>query len=141
MRPLLLTLLLQPFIRISSVQVAARKATTIPVLSYPACTRNFTCAAPPKQDFQTIMSDLKKEEMAGVERLAEPAAKEAEIPGGSKAREEAVKAKEEEQEKGKEEVKLPKLSAADFKTYNSLAERMEYFVRLPLLPRLCTTGH
>ena len=29
----------------------------------------------------------------------------------------------------KEEEKLPKLSAADFRVYNSMAEHMEYFVR------------
>jgi hypothetical protein len=29
-----------------------------------------------------------------------------------------------------EEVKLPKLSMADFRTYNHMAEHMEYFVRL-----------
>jgi hypothetical protein len=30
----------------------------------------------------------------------------------------------------KEETTLPKLSAADFKVYNSMAEHMEYFVSL-----------
>lgn len=29
-----------------------------------------------------------------------------------------------------EEIKLPKLSMADFRTYNHMAEHMEYFVRL-----------
>lgn len=45
-----------------------------------------------------------------------------------------AQAKKEEEEKAKkkqeEEENLPKLSAADFRTYNRLAEHMDYFVSL-----------
>ena len=61
------------------------------------------------------MADLKQEQVDEVNRPAEPASKEAEILGCN-------------QEVEKEEVKLPKLSAAEFRTYNSMAEHMEYFV-------------
>jgi hypothetical protein len=73
------------------------------------------------------MADLSKEELGEVERLAEPAEKESEILGKNEVREEALK-EEEVEEKKEEEPKLPKLSAAEFRTYNSMAEHMEYFV-------------
>jgi len=45
--------------------------------------------------------------------------------------------KEEETKKTEEEKpKLPKLSSADFRAYNSMAEHMEYFVRLS--PSICS---
>ena len=50
-----------------------------------------------------------------VDKAGEPASKQAEILG---------------ENPGREEDALPKLSAADFKLYNSMAERMNYFVRL-----------
>lgn len=98
------------------------------------------------------MADLGKEELNEVERLAEPASTEAEILNGNEGREEALcdKMKETKVTDGKEEAKtgdkeeekkeeppLPKLSAADFRVYNSMAEHMEYFVRplLCLLPQ------
>ena len=68
------------------------------------------------------MADLNKEELESLDRLAEPAAKECEILGKNELREEKV------EEKKEEEPKLPKLSAAEFRTYNSMAEHMEYFV-------------
>jgi hypothetical protein len=71
------------------------------------------------------MADLNQEQIDEVNRLAEPASKEADILGCNEARKEAEKEVEEE------EVKLPKLSAADFRTYNSMAEHMEYFVSFP----------
>ena len=80
------------------------------------------------------MSDLKAEELGEVERLAEPAgACEGEILGNNVGRKEALKAKDEcaagwENEKKPEEPMLPKLSAAEFRAYNSMAEHMEYFV-------------
>jgi hypothetical protein len=80
-----------------------------------------------KKDFHTIMSDLSKELQKEVERLAEPAAPcEAEILGKNEGREEALK----EVEPAKVEKELPKLSAAEFRVYNSMAENMEYFVSL-----------
>jgi hypothetical protein len=72
------------------------------------------------------MADLNKEELEKVDRLAEPAAKECEILGKNALREEALE--EEKAEKKEEEPKLPKLSAAEFRIYNSMAEHMEYFV-------------
>jgi hypothetical protein len=71
------------------------------------------------------MTDLKAEEMGEVERLAEPAGPcEGEIlgknEGGDEAPQDAAAAKQEEA--------LPKLSAAEFMAYNSMAENMEYFV-------------
>jgi hypothetical protein len=68
------------------------------------------------------MADLNQEQIDEVNRLAEPASKEADILECSETRKEAEKDAE------KEEVKLPKLSAAEFRTYNSMAEHMEYFV-------------
>lgn len=71
------------------------------------------------------MTDLKAEEFGEVERLAEPAGPcEGEILGKNEAREAALKDKEQ----AEEEAKLPKLSAAEFRAYNSMAEHMEYFV-------------
>jgi len=70
------------------------------------------------------MADLKKEGQEEVDRLVEPCAKENEILEGNSAREEAL-AKVEEARK---EERPPKLSAAEFRVYNSMAEHMEYFV-------------
>jgi hypothetical protein len=125
MRPFLLTLLLSPLLRTTAASHAKRAA--IPALQHPICRRNFTCAAPYQQNFQVIMADLNKEELESLDRLAEPAAKECEILGENKSREEALKEGMVE-EKKEEEPKLPKLSAAEFRTYNSMAEHMEYFV-------------
>lgn len=83
------------------------------------------------------MADLKSGEMAEVERLAKPAdTEEAKILEGNKVREEALEAKAGESSQNKivveetkvEEPKLAKLSAAEFRAYNSMAEHMEYFV-------------
>ena len=72
------------------------------------------------------MADLKSEEMGEVERLAGPAGPcEGEILGKKAAGEEAL---DKDSEKKKLEPALPKLSAADFRTYNTMAETMEYFV-------------
>jgi hypothetical protein len=73
------------------------------------------------------MADLNKEELEYVDRLAEPAVKECEILGKNEVREEALE-EEKAEEKKEEEPKLPKLSAAEFRIYNSMAEHMEYFV-------------
>jgi hypothetical protein len=71
------------------------------------------------------MADLNQEQVDKANQLAEPASKEADILGCNGAKNAA------EQEVEKEEVKLPKLSAAEFRTYNSMAEHMEYFVGAP----------
>ena len=65
-----------------------------------------------------------------MEHLAEPAEPcESEILAKNEAREEALKTKAAEETK--DEPQLPKLSAADFRAYNSMAEHMEYFVSRP----------
>ncbi|KAF4635909.1 hypothetical protein G7Y89_g2180 [Cudoniella acicularis] len=119
MRPHLLTLSLSPLPRsisastvvyYSKVSSARFPTTLLPALEYPTCRRNFTCSAPSKQNFPRIMADQQDE---------------AKILEGNEAREEAVKAVEKEEQK--EEVQLPKLSAAEFRVYNSMAEHMEYF--------------
>jgi len=94
------------------------------------------------------MTDLNKE-MEGLKLPAEE-----EILGENEGREEALKVVDKEKkvndkkaeekaedkkvekeklEEEKEEEKLPKLSAAEFRAYNSMAEHMEYFVSFPLI--------
>lgn len=74
------------------------------------------------------MADLRKEEMAAeVNRLAEPAAKEAEILEGIDPCGKGSSQEKQQEAQKAEEGKLPKLSAADFRAYNSMAEHMEYF--------------
>jgi hypothetical protein len=127
MRPILLSLLITPIVRSVSGTIATASARRFPPLTYPVCRRNFTCAAPYAQDFGTIMADLKTEEMGEMERLVEPAGPcESEILGKNAAREEALDEALEEEKK--EEPALPKLSAAEFRAYNSMAEHMEYYV-------------
>jgi hypothetical protein len=125
MRPFLLTLFLSPLLRTTAANHAKRAV--IPALQYQTCRRDFTRAAPYQQNFQTIMADLNKEELENVDRLAEPAVKECEMLGKNELREEALE-EEKAEEKKEEEPKLPKLSTAEFKIYNSMAEHMDYFV-------------
>jgi hypothetical protein len=124
MRPFLLTLLLSPLLR-STASAAAKytKRAAIPAIQYPICRCNFTCLPPHQQDFRTIMADLNKEELDSVDRISKPAEKECEIVGKKEALKDEVV-----EEKKEEEPSLPKLSAAEFRTYNSMAEHMEYFV-------------
>lgn len=78
------------------------------------------------------MADLKKEQEA-MEKMAEPPCNEAEILKGSKEADISKAADKKEEVVAEEELpKLPKLSAADFRAYNSMAEHMDYFVRTPL---------
>lgn len=78
------------------------------------------------------MSDLSAESKAEVDRLAQPVSNEAEILNDNVVREEALKDKAKVVKEDKpEEVKLPKLSAADERVYNSMAEHMEYVVVNP----------
>jgi hypothetical protein len=72
------------------------------------------------------MADLNQEELGDAGRLTQPAEKECEMLGKTEGREEALR--EEAEEKKEEEPKLPKLSAAEFRAYNSMAEHMDYFV-------------
>ena len=71
------------------------------------------------------MTDLKAESLDEVERLAEPAGPcEGGMLGKNEGREEALKGAV----VAEEEEALPKLSAAEFRAYNLMAEHMEYFV-------------
>ena len=75
------------------------------------------------------MTDLRAEELGEVERLAEPAGPcEEEMLGKNEGREEALASADAAKEAEQGEKKLPKLSAAEFRAYNSMAEHMEYFV-------------
>jgi Tfp pilus assembly protein PilP len=134
MRPLLFTLLFTPLVRPIHTHTL-RAITPVLQLQYPICRRNLTCSVPGNQDLRTTMSDLKTEGQEEVERLANPAPPEAEILECNRGREEALKqnVKEEDIVAQGEEEKLPKLSAADFRVYNSMAEHMDYFVRFPIL--------
>lgn len=77
------------------------------------------------------MAELKQEEICEeVERLAKPAESEAEILNGEKGVEVPEAEKKFVEDKKEEDVKLPKLSATEFRAYNSMAEHMEYFVGL-----------
>ena len=60
--------------------------------------------------------------------MAEPAESEAKVLGEANAGKEALEMKEVEGSVEPKEEKLPKLSLADFRVYNSMAEHMEYFV-------------
>lgn len=75
------------------------------------------------------MSDLsatEQQQQDTIKQVSEPASNEGKILEENTVREEALKQVAEE--KKEEEVKLPKLSAAEFRVYNSMAEHMEYFV-------------
>ena len=70
------------------------------------------------------MADPSKEELDTVDRMSKPAEKECDLLGKKEALKDEVVEKKKE-----EEPKLPKLSAVEFRAYNSMAEHMEYFVR------------
>lgn len=142
--PFLLAHLVSRSSPIAACRIQFPLTTSIPILSYPVCRRNFGSSIPLQQDSQAIMTDPKTEEtiLPHTEPLAGPASAENEILGANEGREEALKETEEVKKEDKnEEEKLPKLSAADFAVYNSMAEHMEYFVCLPLsfLPPLLHT--
>jgi hypothetical protein len=69
------------------------------------------------------MADLNKEELDPVDRTSKPAEKECDMLGKTEELKDEVV-----EEKQEEEPSLPKLSAAEFRAYNSMAEHMEYFV-------------
>jgi len=74
------------------------------------------------------MADMSAENKLEADRFAQPAEEECEILKGNEVREEALNAKKHvEESKAPVEEKLPKLSMADFRVYNSMAEHMEYF--------------
>jgi hypothetical protein len=81
-----------------------------------------------------VMADLRKEDEALSNNLAEPvdvdADADARILAGDEATEQALADKAKGERKA--EPLLPKLSAADFRAYNSMAEHMDYFVSFPV---------
>jgi hypothetical protein len=129
MRPLLLTLLVNPLFRYPSQSFAVARKT--PPLEFPIC-RNLVHGA--SQRSHTTMPDLPQvdvEETARVEAPSSPPEDDTSSPdlgcAGAPGRPctsagEAAKAAE-------AAGALPKLSAADFRAYNSMAEHMNYFVR------------
>ncbi|KAF7875119.1 hypothetical protein EAF04_002291 [Stromatinia cepivora] len=72
-------------------------------------------------------ADANANEHEVIDRLEEPTSNETEILGKNEEREEALKEISKEGEKEEKEEPLPKLSAADFKIYNSLSEYMELY--------------
>ncbi|KAA8573018.1 hypothetical protein EYC84_003561 [Monilinia fructicola] len=88
----------------------------------------------------TSVEDAKAQQV--IDRLKEPANKEADILEKNDGRDdESI----EYNKKEKKEEALPKLSAADFRVYNSMAEHMEYFHNhfrqsWTLLHTACTTN-
>ncbi|KAG4027783.1 hypothetical protein MFRU_027g00720 [Monilinia fructicola] len=107
-------------------------------------------------NMSTSVEDAKAQEV--IDRLKEPANKEADILEKNDGRDEALnvirtgekkvannEGWEEDNKKEKKEEALPKLSAADFRVYNSMAEHMEYFHNhfrqsWTLLHTACTTN-
>lgn len=82
------------------------------------------------QRYREIQTDAMAElNPADKDILSQPASAEASILSKNEGREEALKQKAAESSRQAEtaEEKLPPLSAADFRVYNSMAEHMEYF--------------
>jgi hypothetical protein len=128
MRPSLLSaipqLLFTPLIRSTTPSTISRTCASIPIrLSYPSCRRLTSSSS--LRNSQTIqnvqMSSTSAEMGSSLNKMAEPAAAEA---GSSKPA-------ETKKEEKKAEPELPKLSAADFKIYNSMSENMDHFVHSP----------
>ena len=75
------------------------------------------------------MADIGEEYKKDLDKMAEPAESESEILGDNSVKREALDTKKEIQAStAPKEEKLPKLSLADFRVYNSMSEHMEYFV-------------
>jgi hypothetical protein len=84
------------------------------------------------------MNGLETQEVGNKERLAEAAEPcEGEILGMNTAREQALMDKAALDEGATKEEMLPKLSAAEFRAYNSKAEHMEYFVSPRFVSACC----
>ena len=74
------------------------------------------------------MADIGGEYNKGVDEITEPVENEVKILAENCPKKEAVDTKEAEASAAPKEQKLPKLSLAEFRVYNSMAEHMEYFV-------------
>lgn len=121
MRPLPISVVLSLALRISASNSARRIFPSVEEYR-----RNFTCAPPLKQ-FSNLMADLNPKATEEAAKTCEPA-EECKISDKP-----AVKDKAEEEKKvAPAEPALPKLSAADFKAYNHMAENMQYYVSSPL---------
>jgi hypothetical protein len=117
MRPVFLTLLLNPLIRCSSQSLAIARRT--PQLEYPIC-RDLTYSAPHHSN--NAMSSPQPEDVEQTERVRMPCM--ASGSSASASKQDGVDAAGEPSEC----AALPKLSAAHFRAYNSMATSMEYFV-------------
>lgn len=128
MRPVFL-ILLGPLFRTPALPALAHARKILPP-EYPSCPRRREFSYFPAQFSPAVpMADLSAESKEEVERLPEPCDNEAELLGKIEAPEEALESKKEEEGSAEPvEEKLPKLSAADFKIYNNMAEHMDYFV-------------
>jgi len=119
MRPLPISIILSLAIRVT----ATRRAFPC-VEEY---RRNFTCTPPLKQ-FSNLMADLNQKAMGEEDKPCESAEGSKILEGESKPSEQVVKDTAEETV----EPALPKLSAADFRVYNRMAEGMQYYVSVPV---------
>jgi len=119
MRPLRISIFLSLAVRVT----ATRRAFP----SVEEYRRNFTCALPLKQ-FSNIMADLNQKAMGEMDKPC-PTAEGSTTIAENGATEQVVKDKAEEENA---KPVLPKLSAADFRVYNNMAEGMQYYVSLPI---------
>lgn len=78
------------------------------------------------------MADLENEAQAAVNSMAGDPCDEAQILNGKEGPKDTITTPVETKEP---EQSLPKLSPADFKIYNNMAEHMDYFVSFALLPQ------
>ena len=123
MRPIFLTLLLNPLARYPSQSLALAHRTT-PRLAYPVC-RYLTHSTSPLSH-HPVMADSRPDDAAQTERITIPCTGTEGSASTSKQSEVVDAAGESSTEAAKT---LPKLSAADFQVYNQMATHMEYFVR------------
>lgn len=129
MRPALLSLLLSPLLRHPSSQsFAVARRIVPPVLEYPTCSsRILTPSGQHHQQQQclhsTMASSRPDDDAEQAERVAAPPCEETSKQGVEAAGEASGPSAP------PAEAPLPKLSAAEFRAYNTMATSMEYFVR------------
>jgi hypothetical protein len=123
MRPIFLTLLLNPLVRYPSQSLALARRTT-PRLAYPVC-RHLTHSTS-LLSHHPVMADSRPDDAAQTERITIPCTS-AESSASTSKQSEVVDAAGESSTETAEA--LPKLSAADFRVYNQMATHMEYYVR------------
>lgn len=119
MRPALFALLLNPLIRYPSQSLALARR-IIPPLEYPACrTLSSNSGQQHYSNSHHAMADSRPGEAEQSERVAVPCEGSSKSGGGVDPAGEASEPAE---------APLPKLSAAEFRAYNSMATNMEYYV-------------